>query len=180
MKKIAALIFFAVAAAPAFAEESGIYAGITLGSASNKTVGANTLTTNSAGVYGGLLGYQFNKNLAVEGQFTGSSKFSTATWSGKADALSITAVGILPLNDSFSLYGKLGMARSSTKVSGTAAYTNGNRTAATYGAGVQYDINKQYGVRLGVDRYSQALNNAAGGSTNYNSTVWNAGAIYRF
>jgi len=76
MKKIAAVVLLsAVVAAPAFAADEGFYAGVTLGNGKpGVSPSAAALSKKSEFIYGGLAGYQYNKNLAIEAQFTGLGK----------------------------------------------------------------------------------------------------------
>lgn len=180
MKKIAtALLLSTVVAAPAFAADEGFYAGVTLGSARVGVPAAfGGATKNSDTVYGILGGYQFNKNWAAELEYTGAGKFTTATSTGKADAFGVTAVGTLPMSDTFSLYGKLGFAQVTGKANGAAA--NANRTSATYGLGLQYNVTPAVGIRAGWDRFGAAAKTAAGATQNYNSNVYSVGAVFKF
>lgn len=178
MKKTLAVALLSIAAAPAFAD-NGFYIGGTLGRASTKDFGA-ALTSSSASVYGGLVGYQFNRNFGIEAQYTGAGKFSNATMSGKSDIFTVDAVGNLPIANDFSIYGKIGVGSSKSKISdATATYQNASRTAATYGIGVQYAATQNVGIRFGWDRYGSAVSHA-GAKTNFNSNVWSAGVIYGF
>ena len=186
MKKIAtALLLSTVVAAPAFAAGNGFYAGVTLGSARVGVPAAlGASTKNSDTIYGGLVGYQFTPNWAAEVQYTGVGKFATATGSGKADALGVTLVGTAPLSDAVSVYGKLGFAQSSGKsATGSDAVgnllTNANRTAATYGLGVDFNAARNVDIRLGWDRYGAAVN-AGGVKQNYNANVYTVGAVFKF
>lgn len=184
MKKIAtALLLSAAVATPAFAADEGFYAGLTLGSAStNAPAAVGVVTKKTDNPYGIVGGYQFNKNWAAEVAYSGAGKFTTATGSAKADALSIAAVGTLPLSDTFSLYGKLGFASVASKTSGTVAggaLTKATRTAATYGVGVQYNATQNVGIRFGYDRLGAAVN-VANVKQNYNVSVLGVAAVYKF
>ncbi len=183
MKKIAAVaLLSAVVAAPAFAADQGVYAGITLGSGKPGIAPAGVaLSKNSEFIYGGLVGYKYNKNLAAEAQFTGIGKVTdAANQTAKGDAFSVSAVGFLPLNDSFELYGKLGVASVKTKASAGFADTGATRTGVTYGLGAQYNVNQNIGVRLGWDRYGAATTTAAAVKSNVNSDVVTVAAVYKF
>lgn len=190
MKKIAAALLLSSAiAAPAFAADSGFYAGVTLGQAnSNTPIPATPMSKTKDTVYGGVVGYQFTQNWGVEGFFTGAGKWATlytpaASASGKADAYGVVATGTLPLSDTFSLYGKLGFA--STKTTGTATAApvtvniGGTRTAATYGLGLQYNVTPAIGIRAGWDRYSAKLVFPAA-TFNYNVNAYTVGAVFKF
>ena len=183
MKKIAAVVLLsAVVAAPAFAAEEGFYVGATLGNGKpGVSPSAKAISKSSNFIYGGLVGYQYNKNLAVEAQFTGVGKATdVAGNTAKADALSLTAVGLLPLNDSFELIGKLGVASAKTTSAGvTATNLSATRTALTYGLGAQYNVNQNLGLRLVWDHYGVATTNA-GFKANGNASVVTVGAFYKF
>lgn len=180
MKKIAiAALLSSFVAAPAFAADNGFYAGVSLGQARTNVPGAFGASTKSNDtVYGILAGYQFDKNWAAEAEYTGVGKYTTATVSGKADAFAIAAVGTLPMSDTFSLYGKLGVAQVSGKASGGTA-SNANRTSATYGLGVQYNATQAIGIRFGWDRFGAAAN-SGGATQNYNSNLWRVAAVFKF
>jgi OOP family OmpA-OmpF porin len=181
MKKIAAVLLSAVISAPAFAADEGFYAGITLGNGKpNVAPTAQALSKSSNFIYGGLAGYQYNKNLAVEAQFTGAGKATDIAGNTvKADALSLTAVGLLPLSDSFELLGKLGVASAKTTSSAGATNLGASRTGLTYGLGAQYNVTQNLGIRLVWDRYAVATVNA-GVKTNANANVMTVGAVYKF
>ena len=182
MKKIvAAVLLSATVAAPAFAADEGFYAGITLGSGKpNVTPGAAVVNKTSNFIYGGVAGYQYNKNLATEVQFTGVGKATDVAGNSlKGDALSLSVVGMLPLGDSFELLGKLGVASAKTTASGATAYQGASRTGLTYGFGAQYNVSQNLGLRLGYDRYAVATSNA-GVKINGNANVMTVGAVYKF
>jgi OmpA-OmpF porin, OOP family len=183
MKKIAAVVLLsAVVAAPVFAADEGFYAGVTLGSGKpGVTPSAQALSKKSNFIYGGLAGYQYNKNLATEVQFTGFGKATDVSGNTiKGDALSLSVVGMLPVSDSFELLGKLGVASAKTKSSGLATNFGATRTGATYGLGAQYNVNQNLGVRLMWDRYAVATSNAAGVKSNGNANVVAVAAVYKF
>lgn len=115
------------------------------------------------------LGYQFNRNFALEGGYLDLGKFNatrnvTAPAVGsvrgdaKADGWNLMAVGILPMADRIALLGKIGTIYSTTKVdlSTTGAVTlapgilpsySKSEFNLAYGLGLQYDINKSLSVR---------------------------------
>ncbi len=191
MKKIAlAALLSAIVAAPAFAADEGFYAGLTLGQSktSNPYPGA-AMGKSTDTVYGVLGGYQFTKNWGAEAFFTGAGKFSaTGTGgngaNGKTDVWGIVGTGTLPLNDSFSLYAKLGYASAKTTASSApiAGLTGATRGAATYGLGATYNATPSVGIRFGWDRYAAATQNgnAIGAKDNFNSNVYSLGAVFKF
>lgn len=189
MKKIAsALLLSTVVAAPAFAADNGFYAGVTVGRSHTGNIAGNTTMTKSSDTVAGILaGYQYNKYLGVEAAYTGAGKF-TATipagniYSGKSDASSLVAVGTLPLNNNFSLYGKLGIASVKTTLSATPATadTGATRSTSTVGFGAQYNATPAIGIRFGWDRFGAAVTTAAGAKSNFNADVYSLGAVFKF
>jgi len=168
MKKIVAVALLSAAVAlPAYAD-SGPYAGIKAGSV---RAGFNGLTKSSDAAYGALLGFQYNSNFAVEGEYVDLGRFSSAGVAGKSDALGFGAVGILPLDEGFSVYGKLGVARSRTS---TSVATGTNRTAATYGLGGQYDT-PMIGLRLSWERYKVGV-----AGQNADDDLYSLAVIFKF
>lgn len=182
MKKVAAALLLSVIAAPAFSADEGYYAGINVGrSKTDSNIGADVVTKTNDTSYGVLLGYQFNPNFAVEAQYTDLGKFEATNFTGKNDVFALSLVGIVPLANAFSLYGKLGYADTRSSLSNNVAYSSGkNRSDVTYGVGVEYDVTPAVGVRLGWDQYRAALNDEAGNTQNFKVSNWNLGAIFKF
>jgi|SRR5208282_3635463 len=193
MKKVAiALLLSSAIATPAIADDSGWYAGINVGSARvGDPVSGPVYTSTNTTVAGIQAGYQFTKNWGAELFYTGAGKFdaqsaaATSFSSGKTDVFGISAVGTLPIFDTFSLYGKLGLATARTSVSNSGASTTwsgANRNAATFGLGMQYGVTPSVDIRLGWDRYSLATSGGAtaGSTDDYNSNVYTLGATYKF
>lgn len=182
-----ALTALAVASAfstPAFAQTSPWYLGLNAGQSKLKDVNqsdfnASGVATNNVSIddsdsaYKLFAGYKFNKNLAVEGGWTDLGKFTfnntttgpagTANATVKAEGWFVSAVGILPLNEQFSLLGKLGTINSTVKTAGSTtggiAFVedpNGKKSAwsAVYGVGAQYNVNKSVGLRLEWERFA--------------------------
>lgn len=180
LKKIASVVLLSVVAAPAFASGEGFYVGGTLGSGKPGITSTAGLSKNSNFIYGGLLGYQYNQNLAVEAQFTGIGQVTdVAGQTSKGDAFALAAVGLFPITRDFELLGKLGFA--SSKTTSTAGFSSQgtSRTGLTYGIGAQYGVSQNVAVRFGWDSYPAATLNA-GVKTNVNANVISVGAVFKF
>src|SRR5665647_1718793 len=124
-------------------------------------------------------GYQFNKNFALEAGFFDLGQFGytattvpLGTLSGniRLKGVNLDLVGILPLADKFSVFGRLGMQYAQVKDNFTtsgavAALTNPNpnKDALNYkfGVGAQYDFTKSVGLRVEAESYriNDAVNN---------------------
>lgn len=184
------LLGLAAVASSASAADTGWYAGVDLGQ-SKYDVMSTTVTEISQGLaeeglpntstesdtataYGVDVGYQFFKYFAVEGGYVdfGSSTGDiniTLTPPGNAHVSlhakgeTLYGVGILPVSDQFSLFGKLGVlhysqdANGSVSVAGVGSMSipkasdNGNTTGI--GVGANWAINDQFGLRLGFTRF---------------------------
>lgn len=179
-------------AASASASNPGAYIGGQLGwgTVHQDGINFNEFTKHSAknsGLAGRLFtGYQFNQNFAAE---LGYTRFQNGTASGvetenfgginyaesaeatlKAHAVDLVAKGILPLENGFSLYGKVGAAYlyESIEVSDTFSIANYNysysgtasahKILPTFGAGVTYDINQNVSTDLSWTRIQKVGN----------------------
>ena len=139
-------------------------------------------------------GYQFNKNFAVEAGYFNLGEFGfmattvpAGTLSGKikVQGLNVDAVGMLPLDHKFSVFGRLGLqyAQAKDNFSSTGAVpvlsnANPSKNALNYkaGLGVQYDFNQSLGMRLEAERYR--INDAVGNNGDIN--MYSLGLVYRF
>ena len=92
-----------------------------------------------------LGGYRFHRNVAAEvGYGLLYDKDNV-----EVKALEAVALGILPINEQFSLIGKLGFANVDVKVPAG----SDDKTELTWGLGVQWDFNRNLGVRGVWQRY---------------------------
>jgi len=105
-------------------------------------------------------GYQFNKNIAVEISYIDLGDFSfdntVIDIDADVDAFAIDAVGILPLNDMFSLHGRAGIARwdlnGDSNILGTTVDFDDNGTDFHYGLGGTFNVTEQIGIRAEWER----------------------------
>jgi OmpA-OmpF porin, OOP family len=138
-------------------------------------------------------GYKLNRNFAIEGGYFDLGKFGftatvpAGTLSGniRLKGLNLDAVGILPINQKFSAFGRVGLnyaeARDSFSSTGTVpVLTNTNPskrdTNYKFGAGLQYDFTQSLGMRLEAERYR--INDAVGNKGDID--LFSVGLIYRF
>lgn len=168
-----------LAALPAHAQRGpaetipGFYLGAAVGGSSTNvdtgglaTAGFATSGTDDTDTAWNLTaGYKFTRNWAVEigyidlGSFGATGRFGGAPAAINADVTgwNISAVGTLPLNDMFSLYGKLGYLRSETKATANVAGAIGRGTSRdndiTAGIGARYHINRNFSLSLEANHY---------------------------
>ena len=201
------LVALAAIASPiAVAAELGWYGGLGLG-VSRAYIDDDRIRSELSGVslstsidnddrdFGFKLygGYKFNKNFALEGGYFNLGEFGftanttptgTYTGSGKFQGLNLDLVGILPVSEKFSAFGRVGYIYTETKdtFSGTGAVTVTNPNPEKkegnykYGLGLQYDLTRSLGLRAEWERYR--VNDAVGNKGDIDMAL--IGLIYTF
>ena len=125
-------------------------------------------------------GYQFNRNLAVEGGYSPLGEISGGNLKLETNAWDLVGVGIWPLNQQFSIYGKLGFYNAEMKVSGP---VSGKKTTTdlTYGVGGQFNFSRNLGLRLEWQRYGGVEAPQVGGlSGDSDIDTLNLGVLWKF
>src|SRR6476646_6634438 len=120
LKRLMVAATLALGASSAFAQETGWYGGLDVGSSHLSGINTDSLDSfdKSDTAFDVNLGYRLNRNFALEGAYTDLGKFhfsSADDCDVKPKAVSLSAVGILPLQSNFSLYFKDGIAHTETK-----------------------------------------------------------------
>lgn len=202
------LLTLALMAAPfAHAESSGWYGGGNIGRAQANIDDARiTSDLLSKGLTAGPVidnrrdrgfklygGYQFNKNLALEGGYfdLGQFGFTTTTvpngtlsGSIKLKGLNLDLVGIVPITDKFSAFGRMGITNTHADDAfvGTGAVNvlNPNpskrSTNLKVGLGLQYAITEALSLRTEIERYR--IDDAVGNKGDVD--LVSLGLVYRF
>jgi len=141
--------------------DSGFYAGAAIGQsdAGCKGLPSGATCDPKDTAWRILGGWQLNRHFGAEIAYTDFGEFS-ASFAGvdqkiEANAFELVGVGTYPLAEGFSLYGKLGLYRAdsegSTSLGDSASETN---TGLTFGIGGRYDFNRNFGLRVEWQRYS--------------------------
>ena len=200
-------VLAAIASPFALADDTGWYGGFNIGQSKAKIddaritsglLGSGLATTsitedNRDTGYKVFGGYKFNRNFALEGGFFDLGRFNftattlpAGTLSGdiKLRGLNLDAVGILPITEKFSAFGRLGgnYAEAKDSFSGTGAVNvirpNPSKSELNYkfGAGLQYDFTQSLGMRLEAERYR--VNDAVGNRGDVD--LVSVGLVYRF
>lgn len=202
------LVVFTTIISPfAMAEDSGWYGGINVGQSRAKIddarivsglLGSGFVTpsiTNDDRDTGYKLfgGYQFNRNFALEGGYFDLGKFGftantlpLGTLNGriKIKGANLDLVGMLPLTERFSAFGRVGVSRAEARDSftgtGFVRVLNPNLqkrdTNVKYGVGLQYAFTEALGMRAEVERYR--INDAVGNKGDID--LVSLGLVYRF
>jgi OmpA-OmpF porin, OOP family len=160
--------------AGAAAHAEGLSIGGSVGSSRYKGDDIGGLSTDrrdtGGKVYGG---WEFNPNFGLELGYTQLGKFSSAAGEAKVNGAYIDAVGKLPLGNNFSALGRIGAfnGKYENTLLGSERGTN-----VKVGAGVQYDVSKNLGLRGEWERYRfDATSN-----TKANADLYSVGLNYKF
>jgi len=198
----------AIASPFAAAQDSGWYGGLNIGQSTAKIDDARITSSLLGGGFpaptsitdddrdtGYKLfgGYKFNRNFALEGGYFDLGKFGFAATTVPAGILSgnirlrglnLDAVGILPIAETFSAFGRIGFnhAEARDSFAGTGAVNVLNPSPSKrdtnykFGLGVQYDFSQSLGMRAEAERYR--INDAVGNKGDVD--LVSVGLVYRF
>lgn len=151
MKHLARALVGAAALAALSVHAEGPYVGGSLGTTRYKGSDIGGLATDRSSSGGKLYGgYEITPNVAVELGYADVGKASSAAAEIKGHGLYVDAVGKVPLTESLSALGRIGA------FNGHAKDNLGNSDSGTdlkVGLGLQYDLNKQAGIRGEWERY---------------------------
>ena len=159
MKKISLAAALCLLAAPAVQAE-GVYVTAALGQSRvdfgenefNAGLGSLGINVTSSRVdendtsYGLNLGYAFNPYLAIElgyvdlgrVSYRGTSNLGALALDIESHGWSASAVGSLPLNEQFSVFGRVGGVNAKVDVSGPGGALSDRSWGALYGVGLDY------------------------------------------
>jgi outer membrane protein with beta-barrel domain len=137
---------------PAFSQDQGFYAGANFGQSKLKDACSGVASCDdkdtSLSIFGG---YQFNKNFGGEIAYTDLGKATAPGASLEATGFEFSAVGTLPLNPQWSLYGKLGFFMWDADVNPGGFSEDG--TDLTYAIGVRWNFAKNLAAQAQWQRY---------------------------
>ena len=156
------------------AQQTGIYVGAALGNASyreacadfNRLAGqadAFGCTSSEDTAQKAFVGWRFHRYLAAEAFYvdygeaksTGAVGGAPATATSKVKAAGLAALGILPLGEMVSVYGRLGLAqvKARTQLEGAAAAVeDDDETELVVGIGGLLSLTREWGLRLEYER----------------------------
>ena len=179
MKKIAIAVLLTAFAVPASADDMHMYFGVRAGQAKtnidSNSFNNSTLTSTNPTGWGVLIGHIFSPNLAAEAEYLNLGEIKAGTGSAKSTGFSLSGVGSFPINDQFSLFGKLGYALITGKPGGSFTGSDIKSKAVTYGFGGQLNLGPSLGIRLGWDKYK--FNDTA---LSGNASLTSVGAVLKF
>ena len=156
MKKITAAAMLFLLSATGYAHHANPfwYTGVNYSILDVQLESAGQQSDAEPGAINVFVGYEFNKYLAVEGLLGRGiydDRVSNQSFAIELDSIiGISAVGIMPLSDSFSLYGKLGFAQ--VEYEDDTGRT-GDGSGAMYGVGAAFDISETTTFNVEYVRY---------------------------
>lgn len=190
MKRLLLGVTLMAAALTAGAQDHKFYIGGHLGQAQAKSTcndfsGPGISCDDKDVMWRILGGYQFNRNFAVEAAYSDFGEVKATgpggTASVKAHALELVGVGILPIADRFSVYGKLGVYHATTdgqvRTVSVRADASDTATELTYGFGAAYDITRQMTLRAEYQKYNDMGGDNVGKD---DIDVLSVGLLFRF
>ena len=140
------------------------------------------------------IGYSFNQNFAVEGGYVDLGQqnyhvnFSSGSGQAKSDdnGLNVAALGIVPIDGAFSLFGKVGVIDakvdyhlSGSNAGGSFADSHENiKFSPEFGVGAMYSLNGVADVRLEAERFADIGKKSTTGESDVN--LLSLGLAYRF
>lgn len=127
--------------------------------------GANSSLSNGSSLTGGI-GYEYGESLSVEGVYfnSGTMTYSVSSLSidSKVSGMQFALVGSFPVNEKFSMYGKVGYSQFTTdqtaRYSSSSVSASDKKSGGAYGLGAKYKLNDQMTVRVGYEIYGSDLN----------------------
>ena len=185
----------------AMAADDGFYLGFGVGSARPNFDFSGALAASApAGTTGTIddsdtgwkvfAGYQFNKYFGAEFNYIDFGKYNFRgatlgipfTGDVKIDGYGLAAVGTLPLDGGFSLFGKLGAFYSKESATltavGVSSTSDDNKWVPHIGIGARYDIDANISVHLEAERFQGMGDNNNTIKTDMN--LFTLGLRYKF
>ena len=190
MKKMLLGIALGLVSASAVAQDKGWYVGGALGQVKAKDFcnglsGGSVSCDDTDTTVKALGGYQFSRNFAIE---FGAMDAGSVEARGPGGRLTVetaiaeaTAVGILPVSETFSLFGKFGLYTSAVETTAATFLLNGTERKTnndlTFGVGASWVFMPKFALRAEWQRYSKI---DAGDLGKSDADVISLGLVYRF
>ncbi|GGO80936.1 membrane protein [Marinobacterium nitratireducens] len=130
--------------------QNGFYAGASIGQATIDACDGVTSCDDDDTSWKIFGGWELNRNIAIEaawvdlGEISGTIGGSAV--SAETDGWTLAGKGMLPLNQQFDVFGKLGMIMWDVEGGGAASGIDDDGTDLIYGIGAQYMFTDQFGI----------------------------------
>jgi len=130
--------------------QNGFYAGASIGQATIDACDGVTSCDDEDTSWKIFGGWELNPNIAFEAAYVDfgevSGSIGGSAVSAEVDGWSLAAKGMLPLNEQFGVFGKLGMIKWDVEGGGAASGIDDDGTDLMYGIGAQYMFTDQFGI----------------------------------
>ncbi len=170
-KKSLAIALSAALLAPVAALGHGLYLGGGIGDSELDELGNSNTSIRLLG------GYWFSDRFALELAYQDFGTFKKRAVRAEAEALSISALGALPLNQQWSLFARAGLARTSSEVRVGGYRDSDDDFSFVFGLGVSWLVAPQ--VELRAD-YELLHDVSFGGIGDSDIDTFGVSAAYRF
>lgn len=185
MKHITAIAMIAALAAPLAVQAEGYYVGGNIGRAEQKADLDIVSIKESTTAYKLVGGYNYTKNFGAEIGYVDLREVSIsgngAKATSKPSAFYVAATGTLPLNEQFSVFGKLGIATAHEKVTATVGRDSlsgsENRTTPYISVGASFLLNQNVSFVAEYENFGKV---AKDGNVNVKADMFSAGVRYSF
>ncbi|MET3132938.1 OOP family OmpA-OmpF porin [Oxalobacteraceae bacterium GrIS 1.11] len=176
----AALVF------PMAAQAEGYYVGGNVGSAEQKLSGDQFPSQKeSKTAYKVLAGYDFTPNFGAEAAYVGLGKASISgngmTVSSDASAFYVAATGTYPINEQFSLFGKVGISANKAKLNATvpgfSLSDTEKKTTAMFGIGAAFNMSKNVSFVAEYENFGKLADDSG---ISLKANMFSAGVRYKF
>ena len=185
--KFVALVIGLMAAAPAIADNDGLYLGAHAGNSQSKEsacIDQSIQCNRKDTTFSGHLGFMFTPNWGAEvgyhdlGHIFDQNDGMGLTSSAKVRAVDLVLVGAFPIQN-FSPYAKFGAYRAKTDL--TSSYMpegSSKNNQWTYGVGIRWDVFKHLALRAEMQRFQ----NVGGAAVGFRSDVntYSGGVLLTF
>jgi OOP family OmpA-OmpF porin len=182
-KQILIALIGTALAAPFAAQAQASYVGVNVGRAEQKLSvdGVGSIKDSDTGfkLYGG---YAFHKNFGAEIGYVDLGKASVTdgidTASSEPTALYAAVTGTFPLNEQFSLTGKVGVAANRVKVKFTGEPNSTEKhTSVMFGIGAAYNFAPNLAAVVEYEKFGKVLKEEGG---NLKADLISVGVQYKF
>lgn len=189
MKKFVCIVALLAASTPFAAHAEGGYIGANIGSAKIKSSvdGLSTSDRNTGGkIYGGAqISTPFGVELGYVNFGRSNRNFNDGVTAGsltvKPSAVYLAATATAPINDQFSVFGKLGVTENRAKINATlngVSYSRTrNRTDALIGVGAMYAFTKEVSAVIEYEDFGKL---AKDDGVNIKGELLSVGLRYQF
>ena len=113
--------------------------------------------------YGAFAGYNVTNNVAIEGGYRRLFSYTGGNFETQANQIALSAIASLPLNNGFSVYGRLGANRVDEHISSGGIVHKHPDTKVLYGVGASYDFGNKLSGRVEVQKPSSDVTNLSTG-----------------